>query len=150
MELSVPVRRWGYRLAYAGLRGYWFFARPQTSGVKCALTDDGRVLLVRHTYGPRGWDLPGGALKHGEAPAAAATREMREELGISIENWTELGEVEIEIDYRRDRVHAFHAVVQDPELVVDQGELAATRWFGKADLPPDLGRYTRRILERVR
>ena len=40
------------------------------------------MLLVRHTYGPRAWDLPGGAIKRGEPPIDAARREMDEELGL--------------------------------------------------------------------
>jgi 8-oxo-dGTP pyrophosphatase MutT (NUDIX family) len=43
--------------------------------------DGSRVLLVRKTYGNR-WDIPGGYVDHGESPAAACRREVREELGI--------------------------------------------------------------------
>ncbi|MFD8246081.1 NUDIX domain-containing protein [Nocardia sp. NPDC059691] len=39
------------------------------------------VLLVHKTYG-NGWDLPGGYVEPGEAPAAACRRELLEELGI--------------------------------------------------------------------
>lgn len=39
------------------------------------------VLLVHKTYG-NGWDLPGGYVEPGEAPAAACRRELGEELGI--------------------------------------------------------------------
>ena len=67
MDLPVLVRRVGYRFAYAGLRVYWFVLRPRSTGIKCVLTDGDRVLLVRHTYGPRAWELPGGSLKR-EAP----------------------------------------------------------------------------------
>lgn len=41
----------------------------------------GRVLIVDPTYKPR-WELPGGAIEADESPAAAARREVREELGI--------------------------------------------------------------------
>jgi 8-oxo-dGTP pyrophosphatase MutT (NUDIX family) len=147
--MIIPLRRWGYRAAYAALRGYWFIARPQTRGVKCVLTDGDQVLLVRHTYGPRSWDLPGGTIKRGETAAAAASREMDEELGIRVASWRSLGQYEVAVDHRRDVVHCFHAELHAPDLVVDQGELAATGWFRRHELPRDLGRYSRRILHHI-
>lgn len=48
------------------------------------LTDqDGRVLLCRLTYKPE-WDLPGGVVEVGEAPAEGLVRELEEELGITV------------------------------------------------------------------
>ncbi len=46
------------------------------------------VLLTRHSpRGPRPgtWTLPGGGVEHGEPPAAAAAREVREETGLTAE-----------------------------------------------------------------
>ncbi|MDN5919942.1 MAG: NUDIX hydrolase [Pseudonocardia sp.] len=45
--------------------------------------DDARVLIVNPTYKPR-WELPGGAVEADESPAAAAAREIREELGLAL------------------------------------------------------------------
>jgi 8-oxo-dGTP pyrophosphatase MutT (NUDIX family) len=149
VEPPAPIRRLGYRAAYLGLRVYWLVRRPQTGGVKCAITDGERVLLVRHTYGPRGWDLPGGSVKRGEEPLDAARREMREELGVSIEDWRALGVVSLSIDHRRDRLHCFQAELHAPEIEIDRGELADAAWFSRDALPRKLGRYTRPILARV-
>jgi 8-oxo-dGTP diphosphatase len=45
---------------------------------------DDRLLLVNPTYKPD-WDLPGGMVEANEAPIDAARRELREELGLSVE-----------------------------------------------------------------
>jgi ADP-ribose pyrophosphatase YjhB (NUDIX family) len=147
--LPVPIQRFGYRVAYTMLRTYWFIRRPKLSGVKCVLTDGNEVLLVRHTYGPRAWDLPGGAIKRGEAPVTAARREMTEELGVSIDDWRALGTVTVVVDHRRDLVHCFQAQAPERDLTIDRGELAAAGWFARDGLPTDLGRYAGRILQQV-
>lgn len=149
VRLPVPLRRLGFRVAYAGLRVYWLLARPHVSGVKCVLTDGECVLLVRHTYGHRSWDLPGGGVKRGEPPAATARREMNEELGICVDDWRPLGEVSLSIDHRRDRLHCFQAELRAPQLEVDGAELSAARWFPRRELPDDLGRYVRPVLRRL-
>jgi 8-oxo-dGTP pyrophosphatase MutT (NUDIX family) len=147
-DLPVPLRRLGYRSAYAALRVYWFLFRPTMNGVKCVLTDGDQVLLVRHTYGSRAWDLPGGSVKNGEPEVGAAQREMYEELGVSVDSWRLLGEIEVRIDHRKDHIHCFQAELPSPELDIDRGELNDAGWFRRTELPR-VGRYTRQILALV-
>jgi 8-oxo-dGTP pyrophosphatase MutT (NUDIX family) len=145
-QLPVPVRRLGYRGAYAGLRVYWFFRHPGTSGVKCLLTDGDRVLLVRHSYGPRAWDLPGGSLRSGEEPVDGARREMNEELGIAIHEFADMGEMVLHSYHRDDHVYYFRAELRAPKVTIDRGELLTARWFSRRELPDQLGRYARAII----
>jgi 8-oxo-dGTP pyrophosphatase MutT (NUDIX family) len=149
VDLPVPLRRLGYRAAYLALRVYWFVRRPEVRGVKCVITDGARVLLVRHTYGPRGWDFPGGSVKRREQPVDAARREMKEELGVSIEDWRALGVVALSMDHRRDRLHCFQAELHAPRIELNRGELADADWFSPDALPRKVGRYTRPILARM-
>jgi len=146
MRLPVPVCRIAYRGAYAALRSYWFIRRPDVQGVKCVLTDGQNVLLVRHTYGHREWDLPGGAVRRNEPPVRAASREMQEELGVDVDAWTALGQLRARIDHRRDNMHCFQADIAGQPLRMDPCELAAVSWFPRAALPPDRGRFVTRIL----
>jgi 8-oxo-dGTP pyrophosphatase MutT (NUDIX family) len=44
---------------------------------------DGRVLLCQLTY-KQDWDLPGGVVEVGESPQLAVSREVEEELGLSV------------------------------------------------------------------
>lgn len=149
MRVPIPVCRAGYRCAYQGLRAYWFIRRPEVRGVKCLLTDGDRVLLVRHTYGNRGWDLPGGAVRRDEPPHDTARREMEEELGVRVERFDHLGEIRARIDFRRDTIQLYHAELGDRTITMDPCELSAVDWFDRGALPDDLGRFVERILALV-
>ncbi|HBF83663.1 MAG TPA: ATP/GTP-binding protein [Streptomyces sp.] len=58
-------------------------AETVASGV-LLFDEQDRVLLVDPTYKP-GWEVPGGVVEPGEAPAEAGIREVAEELGITLD-----------------------------------------------------------------
>jgi mutator protein MutT len=47
---------------------------------------EGHVLLLKKTYGDKGWSLPGGGVDPGETIHQALLRECREELGIEVQD----------------------------------------------------------------
>ncbi len=149
MRLSLQVRRAAIRCAYVGLRLYWFVARPHVSGVKCVITHGDDVLLVRHTYGNRAWDLPGGQIRRRELPVDAARREMTEEIGRRIEDWVDFGKLDSSSNHHRDTVHLFHGHLGDRRVDPDLVELDAAEWFARGGLPPDLSRHVRPILSHL-
>ncbi len=71
---------WREKLA----EGNRFQARKRVAAKVLLRDDHGRVLLVDPTYKPF-WDLPGGMAEANEAPHQAALRELREELGLTLE-----------------------------------------------------------------
>jgi 8-oxo-dGTP pyrophosphatase MutT (NUDIX family) len=145
----VTLRRLGFRIVYRLLQVWWFAARPRKRGVKCLVTCRDRVLLVRHTYGNRAWDVPGGAIKRRESPLAAARREMSEELGLGGAEWTQIGELRGNVNHRRDTIHCFRAELCEPSLTIDRGELAAAEWFARSALPDELGPYVGSVIARA-
>jgi ADP-ribose pyrophosphatase YjhB (NUDIX family) len=136
VPLPVTMKRLGYRLAYRLLQLFWLVRRPSQNGVKCLVCHRGQILLVRHTYGPRGWDLPGGMVKRGEDPAVTARREMQEELGVQPPHWTDLGSVEASLEHRHDAIHVFGAELATRSLTIDRAELDVVAWFTPGELPP--------------
>ncbi|WP_407822108.1 NUDIX domain-containing protein [Sphingomonas arvum] len=76
------------QLAYQARRLMWRAVRPRTRDVKVMLFNDvGEVLLVRHSYGATHlFMLPGGGVRPWERLAAAAAREIGEELGCMIQD----------------------------------------------------------------
>lgn len=146
MTLSVAARRLAYRAAHRALRLYWLLARPRLTGVKAVLLDGGDVLLVRHTYGSRRWDLPGGGVRRGEPPAAAIRREIREELGVTLEDPEPIGVLRMVRYHRNESIHLFRAQISRAPLTLALAELARAEWFGRGRLPADRERLVDEIL----
>jgi 8-oxo-dGTP diphosphatase len=59
-------------------------ARKRVAADVLLRDEEGRILLVDPKYKP-GWDLPGGMAEGNEAPANAARRELKEELGLDLQ-----------------------------------------------------------------
>src|SRR5260370_35968593 len=71
------------------LRGWGMPATPTRFTVTAAglvFNDQGEVLLLKHLFRPgSGWGLPGGFIEAGEQPREALRRELREEIGLELE-----------------------------------------------------------------
>lgn len=84
--IPAPLHRAGLVLAHRLRQHWWRLRKPLLSGCRVLAFDaEGRVLLVRHSYGSGRWMLPGGGIGRGEDPLAAALRELREEVGCALD-----------------------------------------------------------------
>jgi ADP-ribose pyrophosphatase YjhB (NUDIX family) len=133
MDRAPAAKRAFYRVAHRILRVWWRVARPKTRGVRCLLEREGRVLLVRHTYGTREWSLPGGRMRPWEQAAQTAAREMREELGLELDGWRELATFQSRTYGKRETIFFLGADVGAGELTVDAGEIGEVRWASPAE-----------------
>jgi len=115
-------------------------APTYSAGAMCVIERaDGRLLLIRHVYRNRArWGVPGGLMKRGEAPADAARREVREEVGLDIEL---SGEPAVNVDPVPRRIdiifRARPARDADADSVTPSSvEILDAKWFSPTELPP--------------
>ncbi len=125
-------------------------SRGMTLGVRgVAVDNEGRVLLVKHTY-LHGWWLPGGGVERGQFCEDALTREMREEAGVIIEGRPTLVSIHSnERFFRGDHVLVYRI---DRFTLTDRtsrGEIAEIGWFEPRALPEDTHRATRERLAEI-
>ncbi len=117
-----------------------------------------RILLTRRPPNgilPDSWELPGGKFEDGEAAAAAAARELREETGLDALSFDPLGVWESPASRPPVRLHAFLAEIpgaSPPPLRLD-GPVDA-RWIGPEELadwplPPSNSPVTAALLARL-
>ena len=84
--IPAPLHRTTLRFAHRLRKRLWRMRKRRVIGCRVlALDHAGRVLLVRHSYGSGQWMPPGGGIGRGEAPIAAAGRELREETGCRLD-----------------------------------------------------------------
>lgn len=106
---------------------------------------------MRHSY-RRTLCFPGGGVKRGEAPEAAARREVAEEIGLELAagDLTLSHETVADWDFRRDHVRIFELRLDaEPALALDRREIVAARFLTpraalRCDLPPFVRDYLRK------
>src|SRR5271170_803736 len=72
------------RLGFPLARLWWRLRRRPHEGALVAIHVGPALLLVRSSYRVA-WNLPGGGIRRGETPEAAARRELAEEIGLTPE-----------------------------------------------------------------
>lgn len=133
-------------LAFHVLRTLLDLVVPAREGAKgIVFTDDGRVLLVWHSY-VDGWQFPGGSPHRGESTADACVRELWEETGVVVEGGAD-GLVRLgRYRWGKGAVVAFVARRWRQEITSNM-EIARLRFFPVDDLPKGTTPATRRRLD---
>lgn len=125
---------------------WWRIRKPLLLGCRVLAFDgDGRLLLVRHSYGSGRWLLPGGGIACGETPLTAALRELGEETGCALEDPREIAVIEEPLAGTVNRVHVITGRTRGLPHG-DGREIVAAEFFALDALPPDLAEQLQRNL----
>jgi len=121
-------------------------ARTAVGAANAIFDDQGRVLLVHHTYGHLNWELPGGLGEEGEAPDETALRELREETGLRADLERLTG---VYLEPNHDFGPMLHFVFRCRwhhrlEPVVSSPEISEVGYWALDDLPTPISDFTER------
>ncbi|GGD88506.1 hypothetical protein GCM10011515_05230 [Tsuneonella deserti] len=138
-----PLHRALLRLAHRWRHHWRKFRRAPLAGVSVFVTDmEGRLLLVRHSYGSGAWALPGGGMGPREEAEDAARREIAEEVGCRLEGVRVLEKLHETISGSPHTAWLVAARTLDRPRA-DKREIVEVRFFPTHSLPEPLTPLTR-------
>jgi len=146
-----PQRGFFPALYSRALHAYFLLTRGTTLGVRAIVrSDDGKFLLVRHTYTP-GWHFPGGGVEKGETTLRAVEKELQQETGLKLIGKPELhGVFHNNAVNQRDHVLVYLCRVQGTlPSKSPSAEIAEIEFFDSANLPDSIDPGTLRRIEEI-
>ncbi len=137
-RLPVRFRRWSMRLTHA---------RFTVTAGALIFNDAGQILLLKHRFrAGSGWGLPGGFIETGEQPIDALRRELREEIGLEVEDV----EIFLARSFKKPRqVEVLFRGRADGDVTPLTMEVERADWFPLESLPDGLPRDQRRLVEQA-
>lgn len=102
--------------------------------------EDRRLLIGQRRKtdtSPLKWEFPGGKVRDGEAPEAALARELREELGVTLTKYAELGRVRHQYPDRAQELEIRFYAAAFQEAAISPVCFEQTAWV----LPKELAEY---------
>ena len=138
--LPPRIRRWSMRVTQT---------RFTVTAGGFIFNDAGEILLLKHRFrAGSGWGIPGGFLEVGEHPEQAFRRELREEVGLELEQV----EIFTARSFRKPKQVEilFRARVSvNDDLSPRTMEVERAGWFSRHSLPDGLPKDQRVLIERA-
>ncbi|RPI29936.1 MAG: NUDIX domain-containing protein [Chloroflexota bacterium] len=123
------------------------FARPSpiTTADAAIIDDEGRILLIQRADNHK-WAMPGGVCSVGETVSETATREAKEETGVSCETIRLIGIYDSRFNGSQKTFHLYHlaflcrlidgaGLKQEPSHII---EILDRAWYRETELPEDI------------
>jgi 8-oxo-dGTP pyrophosphatase MutT (NUDIX family) len=123
--------------------------KQRTIGARILLIRNNKILLVKHTY-QEGWYTIGGGVERGESPLNAIHRELKEEVGITLEKPPTLFSIYYSRLEKRDDYVVLYIASDYTQEDVYSNEILDKRWFDLDDLPAEITSATKRRIEEYR
>jgi ADP-ribose pyrophosphatase YjhB (NUDIX family) len=137
-KLPVRMRRWTMRLAHT---------RFTVTAGAVIFNDKREVLLLKHRFrAGSGWGLPGGFMEQDEQPIEALRRELREEIGLELDDVEVFAARSFRKPKQVEVLFRARANAQVKSLTI---EVERAEWFTLDSLPKGLPRDQRVYIERA-
>ncbi|HWF89207.1 MAG TPA: NUDIX domain-containing protein [Pyrinomonadaceae bacterium] len=137
-KLPARMRRWTMRFAHT---------RFTVTAGAVIFNDKREVLLLKHRFrAGSGWGLPGGFMEQGEQPIDTLRRELREEIGLEIEDVEFFAARSFRKPKQVEVLFRGRANVDVKSLTI---EVERAEWFALESLPEGLPRDQRVYIERA-
>lgn len=109
--------------------------------------DEGEVLLLKHRFrAGSGWGLPGGFMETGEQPIDALRRELREEIGLEVDDVKVLA---VRSFKKPKQVEVLFRARANKQVKSQTIEVERAEWFAIDALPEGLPRDQQTYIDRA-
>lgn len=118
----------------------------RTVGARALVIQNDQILLVKHTYMP-GWCTIGGGVDAGESGLQALRRELKEEVGIDLQESPPILGFYYNYHQKRDDYVIVYICKKFSKKKVVSREILEEEWFLFNELPHDISPGTKRRIE---
>jgi 8-oxo-dGTP pyrophosphatase MutT (NUDIX family) len=124
----------------------WSFLSKKTVGARALVIQNDQILLIKHTYLP-GWCTIGGGVDQGETGLQALKRELKEEVGIELQEEPSILGFYHKNHKKWDDYIILYVCKKFIRTEAYSREISESKWFPLNNLPFDITPSTQKRIE---